>query len=526
MLAVEDMLNRPSFQEAEVLAGTNGLHKKVKWVHVVEINNFGHLLHGQEVILTTGVNWINDEEKSVYFLEQLLEKETSALCVELVEHSKTLPTDMLNIAEKHNLPVIGFNKEVKFIDITMDLHEIILNYQQHSWWKLDNLYKKLHNSLVSNYPIGDFLKLLHQATNKQMLLSQNKDQYRFFPSPSKRKQSEWIEQIQQDTNSYNAYPIHLLDQPIAYLYILEKQNNISLFDEEAAKRCSEFLEQYFWKHYQTKEREQIKQNEWLLDALDGPLSRKQITEKIYESSPTTTFNDAIVGVLSDKHSLYEEENDSFMTETFMFFRSILENNGFHLFTTKGNVQNGYVLLIINQQENDSCYERLNYSLQQVYASNNYHHIQGISFGKIISDYESLYQSYQTALTTLNYQLKHDILTEPFYDNLGVYRLVNQVENTNELERMIKHYVGPLMSYDQRNGTELLKTFQIYLKNLGSKNDTSRELYIVRQTLYHRLDRIKELLGEDFMSPENRIMAELSVYMLTYLDIEEQALVEK
>ncbi|RYG71326.1 hypothetical protein FH966_10380 [Lentibacillus cibarius] len=526
MFAVKDILKRPQFHEAKILTGKNGLHRKVKWVHVVEIDNFGHLLNGQEVILTTGLKWVNDETRSIHFLQQLLEQETSALCIELAEHSRALPEKMLTLAEENNFPIIAFNKEVKFVDITRDLHETILEYQENSWWDLDGLYKKLHHTLVSNQPISEFLKQLHQATNKQIALIQNKKQIRFFPSPSKRKQQQWMEQIEQDSMPCKLFPIYFLEKEIAQLYILEEDDDINLFDEISAKRCSELLEQYFWKHYQNNEMEQIKQNEWLLEALYGSLPKKQIAEEIYQNNPSIKINEAIVGVIPNiNNSVSGVNHKDFITDSLMFLRSFIEEKGCYLLTTNDTLKNCYVLLLINQQENGTLSEQLKEIKEQLRKSNHFNHndIQWISFGKIISTLEQLQQGYQTALTTLNYQSSYGSLPEPFYDNLGVYRLIDQMEDIDELQEMIKKHIGPLISHDHRNGTELLKTLQIYLKNMGSKNDTARDLYIVRQTLYHRLDRIKELLGEDFMDYENRIMVELSMHLLKYVDIKEREL---
>src|SRR5699024_1368504 len=100
----------------------------------------------------------------------------------------------------------------------------------------------------------------------------------------------------------------------------------------------------------------------------------------------------------------------------------------------------------------------------------------------------------------------------------IYRLVDLIENKEDLKELILDYIEPLLHYDQEKGTDLIKTLQIYLKNRGAKNETAEELYIVRQTLYHRLNRIEDLIGEDFMEPENRFMMEFSIHALKYVNI--------
>ncbi|TXL66802.1 hypothetical protein FHP05_05370 [Cerasibacillus terrae] len=524
-LTVKEILKRPHFQDVEILAGKKGLKRKVSWAHIVEINTFGHLLNGQEVILTTGMNWDNeDTEKCLHYLQQLLDHHASALCIELGTHMKNVPQEMLTLAESRDFPIIVFKKEVKFIDIMRDLHKMILGYQDTILWELENLHKKWNHTLIHNGSIGDLLKILHQATKKQIALVHDQEQYRFFPTPPKRKQQKWMKQLERDgfPSHYPAYPIQFLNKTIAYLYILEKQESISLFDDLSANRCSEFLNSYFWKYYQQKETREIKQNEWIIEALRGQLSPAAIIEKIHQENPTINLKGVIVGVIpkSDRPMSKEKRGD-FSTETLMLIRSILDKNGFYLMTTEDKSKNHYILVLINQLDHVSLYQRLDQSLQGLkdsdFKDSIPNDLKWISFGKMFGDFGKLPISYETALITLNYQRKMGLLPKPFYNNLSVYRLIHQLEDMRELKDIITDYIGPLISYDRDKGGELLKTYQVYLKNLGSKNDTARELFIVRQTLYHRLERIEQLIGEDYMNPEKRIMAEFAIYALDYLN---------
>ena len=56
-----------------------------------------------------------------------------------------------------------------------------------------------------------------------------------------------------------------------------------------------------------------------------------------------------------------------------------------------------------------------------------------------------------------------------------------------------------------------ETLKVYLHTNGQKKDTAERLFIVRQTLYHRLEKIEQLLGPDFMQPEKRLALELMLF---------------
>ncbi|WP_210367023.1 helix-turn-helix domain-containing protein [Bacillus sp. REN3] len=59
-------------------------------------------------------------------------------------------------------------------------------------------------------------------------------------------------------------------------------------------------------------------------------------------------------------------------------------------------------------------------------------------------------------------------------------------------------ISPVILYDQQHPTDLLNTLRVYLGNINSKQLAAKQLYIHRQTIYQRFEKLKELLGEDFM----------------------------
>lgn len=524
-LTVKDILKRSYFKNTDIVAGHNGLDRKVNWVHIVEIATFGHLLNGEEMILSTGVEWANDAEKSLHYLKQLLDFNASALCIELSGDNQSPPPEMLKLADQNNFPIILFKEEVKFIDITKDIHELLLGYQESFWWRLEDLNKDFNQILVSNGSIEAFLKELHVITKKQVILVHDTEQYWFFPSPTSRVQQKVKKELKTDKIHTHYYftPIYFLNDNIASLYIIEEYSSVSLFNQLAVKRCGEFLTQYFWKFYQQEEIKKVKKNEWIIEALNGGISSEEVAKKLLQENPAIHLNEAILAIIPAMSELITKQNDEkFFTETLMLIRTIFTNEGYYLLATKDNKRNHYILLLINQRKQSQLYHRLHNALNQIKKlhvdTSISENLQWLSFGKSVNSYDQIRTSYQTALSTLHFQKNMHVLDEPFYHKLALYRLVEKVHDANELREMINDYIGPLIVHDSKRDTELLKSLQIYLKNFGAKNETARELFIVRQTLYHRLAKIKELLGEDYMDPENRVMIEFSIYALRYLEL--------
>jgi sugar diacid utilization regulator/GAF domain-containing protein len=81
-----------------------------------------------------------------------------------------------------------------------------------------------------------------------------------------------------------------------------------------------------------------------------------------------------------------------------------------------------------------------------------------------------------------------------YEDLGPYRYVLDAEEG--VRDRHQERLGRLVEYDQRRGTELLQTLEVYLESRGNIVRTARTVYAHPNTLRQRLARIEQLSGFD------------------------------
>lgn len=105
------------------------------------------------------------------------------------------------------------------------------------------------------------------------------------------------------------------------------------------------------------------------------------------------------------------------------------------------------------------------------------------------------------------------LAEPrplFYPDLLVYRLLLQIENSPELKAFQQEILGPLLEHE--NGKELIRTLEVYFERNGNLKKTAHNLYIHRNTLIYRLERIQEITSLDLDNPETRLALQLTLHI--------------
>jgi len=101
-----------------------------------------------------------------------------------------------------------------------------------------------------------------------------------------------------------------------------------------------------------------------------------------------------------------------------------------------------------------------------------------------------------------------------YDNLGIGRIIYQLPTT--LCEMFLHEVfkkNPIESLDQ----ETLYTINKFFENNLNVSETSRKLFVHRNTLVYRLEKIKKLTGLDLREFDHAIVFKVALMVKKYLN---------
>jgi purine catabolism regulator len=101
------------------------------------------------------------------------------------------------------------------------------------------------------------------------------------------------------------------------------------------------------------------------------------------------------------------------------------------------------------------------------------------------------------------------VTEPLYfGDLSVHRLLFQLEGNRELEAFCREVLGPLLDYE--GGGDLLETLEAFCDRLGNLSQTAEKLFLHRNSLLYRMERIHQLAGLDLNNPDTRLAVHLAL----------------
>jgi purine catabolism regulator len=97
-----------------------------------------------------------------------------------------------------------------------------------------------------------------------------------------------------------------------------------------------------------------------------------------------------------------------------------------------------------------------------------------------------------------------------FDSLGVYRLLGQLDDIPAVHTFTDQVIGPLVEYDKRHRSNLVNTIAAYFGHHGNISQTAESLFIHRNTLLYRLERIQDLTGHDMNQADMRLALHLAL----------------
>ncbi len=96
------------------------------------------------------------------------------------------------------------------------------------------------------------------------------------------------------------------------------------------------------------------------------------------------------------------------------------------------------------------------------------------------------------------------------ESLGLYATLLGQAGRQDVERFLERTLGPIMAYDQRRGTDLVGTLEVYFAEGRNVTRAAEALHVHVNTLYQRLDRIGSLIGARLHDPDEALDLHLAL----------------
>ena len=482
MLTLSELLEMPTVRRARplVVTGEGGLSRPVRWVHTSEIFEISPLLQGGEVLLTTGLGLVGKRPGEIAtYVSNLVDRNVTALMVEIGRTFSHLPITLLTSATKAGLTLIELHQIVPFVEITEATHrEIIMREQEFPAKNVlpNNLFLE---HLASGATIRSVIELA-QRTSGEVVSYVDISGEVVMSSTDHLAEGEPTSITEVFVNGTTRGAIHIFGK---------KKNSHSQVGVATAQSIAILLSRGDMPL-------PLIRREWLLALLASP-DDPEISSEIRAKAAGLELSENILQPIifsgfspNDRSELLAELSKSRIgiiidlddCLAVIALTSVLSNK------ERIRTENFQSTL-------ESIIASLNNSLRQRLR---------ITAGDPVSDISSLGRNMRTARSASRInELLGTSATLRYASELGAHQLLANSVPDRALELFIDEQIGALIDADAQGSRDLVGTLEALARAGFSKTVAAGALGIRRQTLHNRLAKIEAVLGSNALQDSER-----------------------
>lgn len=504
-MTIKELLQIKDLKGIKLVAGKNKLNQNIKTVNIIENPDVFDWLKEDELLLSTGYIVKDSKILQEKLITELATLKCAGICFKLKRYFDKIPKNMIDLANKLNFPIITIPFEYALSDIIEQIN--IYNYKNYNNNAVNKLdYYKMFLDTALDGDIHNIIDLYANISKSSILIiSENKeilninDKLRInlkkyynkildkvfsneIPIQFEQMKKKITREIILDSNKYsiNIISLKISNNKNGFLVIINKPKEKLISDILVI--FHKFLSLNFL-NSNNKNPNNI--NIKLLNELYvGNYVNKKDLEQLLETNNifiNKPFYFIIIHYNKEKiNNLIQNQKDSKL--------EILKKE-YNFISV--NIQNNYFAILNYKNENKKI--ELENKLSKIF-NENYSIISSPEMNNL-DNIPSLILDCKKMIDISN---KSTILD---FKNL-IFDLYINLKASDDINNwLINNTIINLIKYDEIHKNELIKTLSIFFECELNISQTAKKLFIHRNTLNYRINKIKEILGYDFKNPK-------------------------
>lgn len=498
----ELMRNKEHFLgRAAVIGGKEGLDRVVTSVNVMEVPDIVEWVRPGDLLLTTAYPIKDNVQEQVRLIPQLTKKNVAALAVKTKRFLSSLPTEMIEMANIHKLPLLELTPDAVFSTIISEVTGEILHEQSKTMTEVYRHIQSLTSFLAAGGDIRGFLDILSSMLQKPVTL--------FFSN------GHVISSHDVPPESLAAFDLNAPSESLCVPILREHETvarllcwNVRSPGSPAASLILQHAAQLIGLQIASQRSihrvEQKYREEFLRKWLSGTFPNQEETLRSAAFAGISLHGSYRVGVVP----LPEDERIR-RTPLARLERHLLQKEILVL-----SLGAELAVFIPEEEAEAGLADRLHFVLQELEHILGLPHPRlGLSRSQPILCVDRGYSEAREALEIFSVVEPDTSLCR--FEQLGYRRAVHKLARDPDLRNSILEIIKPLIQYDKKNGTQLLETLSTYFQHDGHVRKTADALFCHYNSVLYRIERIQSLLNVRLDDPVVKFQLLLAIRVWQY-----------
>lgn len=507
------------YGEITYIAGRGGSKRQILDIDILELPDGMYWVKEGDFIITMGYFFTVSEVKFENFIRMLIRNKASGLGIKLGRFFDSIPENALKLAEKNDFPVINYPLHMSYKSMTKPVLNYILGEENYTGYTL-KLYKKDLNSLVEEkYEIGAIIEHLKRNINHDIFLMWENVSgfiYKTVESGS-HEVKEILEQnrfgLAYSSNGkeckcgkerFRIYRIGDKEQILAFLCVLEKDTRpLADTDVEMIKETLPYILIYLYSETRLGQYATRSKENFFMNVIDGNYENKE--QEMAEDAKD-------LGIIPKRPRCFAGISIAGMTtaETDRIYRKV----GVYLdacqlsYTLYSNSGSVYMIMALKNGTDtaktlDKYFNALARDLQESFRNNKIY----LCISKVHLYLKDLAYAYEEFKYLAERQLS-DGKPVYYYEDYMMDHLLLDIKNRTVVSHMYEDVIAKIDTYDRNNKSNMKYMLRMLAANDFNLTQTSEKMFLHRNTVYKRTEKIEKLLGFNLNNAETMLMLQL------------------
>lgn len=517
-VTIRDALALDEFAGTKVVAGNNSLDRKIFHINVMEVPDILDWVREGELLFTTLYSLRDSPEEQVALIPRLAEKKLAGLAIKPKRYIDQIPEEVINVANELEFPILQLGPHVAFATVMEPLLNAIFDFQTELLNRSEWVHNQLMEVVLQGGGLDKLIEVVGRLLEKEVAIVDRDIEPLSTMSP---RMEGWINSIYWPALRGKVSLIRMGgEEPglivplmaggslLGYLVTscCDKQSrDYSILDEIAMERAATVATLDIINLRAREEIERRFRNEFVVDLVEGAFSSDNVARTRAKANNWVLGDDMQVFLLRLMDFRAQDQKDRLL-------RYLREYLGETCIT--GELGRDILLIAPGDDESFRVRKWLELNLSQLEASASSKLIIGA--GRRSSNIRNVKYSFRQARRTVKTAEQVPSLGRlVYYDDLGIYRLLEELNGKPEMQSFISDTLQILIDYDEKNNTDLLNTLRRYYIWGGNLKQVSEELFVHYNTVLYRIKRIEGLLGISLDDPQQRLTIEVAIKALDF-----------
>ncbi|HWR45983.1 PucR family transcriptional regulator [Sporomusa sp.] len=516
-VSLREMLALPSLKQVRLIAGAGGLDKVVRSVNIMEVPDIIDWTQAGELLLTTVYSIRHDSTAQSRLIPELAVRNLAGLAIKPGRYIEKIPNIMIEQANEFNFPLLEIPYDVSFPDILNPILSEISHQQLAIIQRADEVHLHLNRVVLEGGDMQDIAGVLVASLNNNLAIiqtisndavvapqeydSDHQDIQKFIAANSRYGTGMGRGKVVLDgkETGYFRTAICVGKKWYGTISVLETKEPVSRCDEVTIERTAAVAALVLVNHLAVASVERRYYNEFLNEILIADPGEEKNLKGRARDLGIDLHNSHVVATIC-----FHYKTDERAEECQLISQRIIQGLREKFPDIVAGFKLDSIVMFIPLPKNatgkdiDKVREKIKTILEQLVVRLSRPSTKEYSYigvGRPGSGLAGIQSSYREAMQAC--QIGRKIWPKEricYYDALGIWRLLGNIQDKQELHVFIDETLGKILQYDQEKGAELLKTLEVYFECNGKLKKVTEKMFVHYNTILYRLDRIQQITG--------------------------------